>query len=378
METQGPRILVVDDDRANRRLIEGILAHTSAQVRQAASGQEALEVARAWPPDLVLLDVMMPGMDGFETAGRLKAMFEGEFLPIVMVTALDDMSAKLRGLEAGADDYLLKPVNRHELLARTRNLLQLRDDRRRLTEQHLLLMALGRFRADTLGRVARDMRRRLATLQTCLEFSARRLPAAAPGDDSGEALADARVAMGALSTLVTDLVESGRSGATPLLPKAERLRLDKLVHDAVLSARRRSQGAARIDTVVHRPLQVLGDATLLARGLDSLLDNALRSTSGNGELTVTLGVGDSLAEVVVATNAPPLPPGVRARIFERMVESPATDAAAPTHGLVGLGLYLARLVAEKHGGTVSLSDPSEPALRFVLRLPLAGEAEAEA
>ncbi len=120
------RILVVDDIPANVRLLEAKLKAEYFEVLTASDGPAALEAAQAQAPDLILLDVMMPGMDGFEVAGRLKADPKTRHIPIVMITALPDTSDRVRGLEAGADDFLSKPVNDVALFARVRSLARLK------------------------------------------------------------------------------------------------------------------------------------------------------------------------------------------------------------------------------------------------------------
>lgn len=120
-------ILVVDDDKFNRMVLEDLLAAEGHTVRSAASGEEALASAAEQLPDLILLDIMMPDLDGFEVAQRLKADACTRPIPIIMVTALDDRKSKLRGLEVGAEDFLSKPVDLAELRARVRNLLRLKE-----------------------------------------------------------------------------------------------------------------------------------------------------------------------------------------------------------------------------------------------------------
>jgi len=120
------RILVVDDVLPNLRLLEAKLAAEYFQVATAPDGWRALELARSWSPDLMLLDVMMPGMDGYEVCRRLKADPVTEHLPVVMVTALNDPLERVRGLEAGADDFLTKPVEDQTLFARVRSLVRLK------------------------------------------------------------------------------------------------------------------------------------------------------------------------------------------------------------------------------------------------------------
>ena len=120
------RILIVDDVAANLRLLEARLSAEYYQVATAQDGHDALELARSWQPDLILLDVMMPGLDGFETCRALKRDRATRHIPVVMLTSLDQNEERVRGLEAGADDFLTKPVDFTTLLARTRSLVRLK------------------------------------------------------------------------------------------------------------------------------------------------------------------------------------------------------------------------------------------------------------
>ncbi|HMH85932.1 MAG TPA: response regulator [Gemmatimonadaceae bacterium] len=119
-------ILIVDDERHNRELLEVMLKPEGFLLLSAASGEEALATVARQPPDLILLDVMMPGMDGYEVAGRIKSDPNTKNIPVILLTALDDRNAKMLGLNAGAEDFLTKPVDRAELSVRVRNLLRIK------------------------------------------------------------------------------------------------------------------------------------------------------------------------------------------------------------------------------------------------------------
>lgn len=121
------KILAVDDVEQNVKLLDAMLTPHGYQVITASNGLEAVEQVRRETPDLILLDVMMPQMDGYEVVRRLRADDATRFLPIIMVTSLDATQEKVKAIEAGADDFLNKPVNQHELLARVRSLLRIKE-----------------------------------------------------------------------------------------------------------------------------------------------------------------------------------------------------------------------------------------------------------
>lgn len=120
-----PRILIVDDERRNRELLEVMLSTEGYLLETATCGEEALRMVAQQPPDLILLDIMMPGMDGYQVAARIKGNVATKHILVIMLTALDDRNSKMHGLSAGAEEFLTKPVNRAELCSRVRDLLRL-------------------------------------------------------------------------------------------------------------------------------------------------------------------------------------------------------------------------------------------------------------
>ena len=120
-------VLIVDDEERNRKLLQTLLRAEGYDTMAAENGAEALDLARSDMPDLILLDVMMPGMDGFETVGKLKAEERTRRIPVIMVTSLDDRESKLKALQAGSEEFLSKPIDRSDLIVRVRNLLRLKE-----------------------------------------------------------------------------------------------------------------------------------------------------------------------------------------------------------------------------------------------------------
>jgi adenylate cyclase len=159
------RILVVDDTPVNVKLLADLLAVKGYAVVTAASGKEALEKVESERPDLVLLDVMMPGMTGYEVCRRLRENPATLMLPVVMVTALDPAQERVKGIEAGADDFLTKPINQPELLARVRSLLRVKALHDELTELNRTLearVAAQVAQLEGLGRLKRFFSPQLA------------------------------------------------------------------------------------------------------------------------------------------------------------------------------------------------------------------------
>ncbi|MDJ0783474.1 MAG: diguanylate cyclase [Desulfosarcinaceae bacterium] len=137
-------ILVVDDNPLNLKMMSSILKINGYSVLQAASGHEALHTCQKFEVDLVLLDIMMPEMDGFETCRRLKTQEHTRMIPVILLTALDDAESRLQGIEAGADDFISRPPNKTELLARTRSLIKVRHLNQSLTNVENVLFSMAR------------------------------------------------------------------------------------------------------------------------------------------------------------------------------------------------------------------------------------------
>ncbi len=150
-----PRLLVVDDTPVNLKLLADLLGAKGYRVVTAAAGPEALETVEKERPDLVLLDVMMPGMSGYEVCKKLRGNPATAMLPVVMVTALDPAQERVKGIEAGADDFLTKPINQQELLARVRSLLRIKALHDELTEWNKLLEQRVEEQVAQLERLSR-------------------------------------------------------------------------------------------------------------------------------------------------------------------------------------------------------------------------------
>jgi putative two-component system response regulator len=167
IDTENSVILVVDDEPRNLKLIEAFLTHSSYKLLTAANGEDALKVVDTQDVDLILLDVMMPGMDGFEVCRRLKTSEKTRLIPVVLVTALDDLTSRITGIESGADDFISKPVNRLEIIARVKNLVKTRKQNSRLTSIENVLFSLANA-VEAKDQYTQGHTTRVANLATAL------------------------------------------------------------------------------------------------------------------------------------------------------------------------------------------------------------------
>lgn len=355
-------LLIADDESINRKLLRAYLAEGGHEIHEAANGEEALVIAATTPIDLALLDVLMPGMDGFEASRRLKEANADRFLPIVLVTALSDQSSRRLGLLAGADEFLTKPVDPEELLLRVRNMLALRDAQVALLEENIAHVELHRFREEMSAMLVHDLKNPLGALLLNLDLASTCKGTAV----ADEALADAMALAERLRALIEDMLAVSRQEPARLQLEGRELDLHELVRP-ILSSRRwqiERQGIA-FETTCPTSCRVEADGLLLTRVIENLLDNALRHTPSGGRIVLRGHEHDDRVVLRFGNTGTPIPPHLREHIFEKHGQA---DNRGGRMNL-GLGLYFCRVVAGAHGGRIWVEETAELATVFVFEIP---------
>jgi len=367
-----PTVLVVDDNAANRQVAEGHLVAAGYAVQLAESGEQALAAFQKRPPDLVLLDILMPGWDGFETCKRLKALPEGREVPIVFLTALGDLTSHQKALENGADDFLIKPINRTELLIRVRSLLwvkRLKDELSNgydlIRSQRDALLHAQRQKEELSALVVHDLKNPLTGILVNARFL---ITEPSIQGDPREALRDIVTSAEAMHRMVMNLLDISRSEDGTLVPKLGVVELGPLIEETCGTARRRMEERKLKLTLELSAQTVRADRDLLQRLLENLIDNGIKYTPTGGGIEVeTRREADGQVLIRISDTGQGVPPAQRERIFEKYVRVEESGEAARSSR--GLGLAFCRLAVEAHGGRIWVEDHVPQGTSFCVRMP---------
>jgi signal transduction histidine kinase len=363
-----PDILVVDDTPANLRLLSEMLKAQGYKPRLVPSGKLALSAAQAIPPDLILLDIRMPEMDGYQVCERLKADPNLKDTPVIFLSALDETGNKVKAFAVGGVDYIIKPFQLAEVLARVETHLALRRQTRQLQESYAALKHLENMRDNLTHMVVHDMRSPLGVIGGFLSL----LESYEAGNLSTNGLQFIREARHSID----ELVEMVNSMLDVSKLEAGRMRLHLIESDlgslaeAVLRRFEPIRGARRLVLDTPRdPVKLPVDAGLISRVMQNLAGNAFNYTAANGSIRIAVSRTGAEARVAVSDNGPGIPASYHDKIFEKFVQVEDLNAKVGT----GLGLAFCKLAVEIHGGRIGVESELGHGSTFWFTLPLADE-----
>ncbi len=373
----GPRILLVDDNADMREYLVRLLTGEGFLVDSVADGAAALVAARTRTPALVLADVMMPELDGFELLAVLQAEPTTREIPVVFLSARAGEQARIEGLQAGVVDYLIKPFSARELIARIRALVEHARARAQVQAHREELVEAARRKDEFLAMLAHELRNPLAAVRSALELMAH----GAKDPDRLVSLQEVCLRqVHSLGRLVDDLLDVSRITRNKVDLRIETVELRALVRDVLASVQPLidAQGhSLRLELGV-KPLWAQLDPTRIEQVIGNLLSNAIKYTLPGGRIAVLLERErrdeQDWAVLRVEDNGKGIAPGELQRVFEPFVQFDV-DLDRSTGGL-GIGLTLVERLVEMHGGSVvARSEGLGRGTQMIVRLPLCERAD---
>jgi len=365
----GGKILIADDDRLNIRILAGILKREGYAVFDADTGEKALARYAEVQPNVVLLDVMMPGIDGFETCRRLKQQYADKCAPVIFITAKNDSDDVVAGLSAGGVDYLPKPFNPKEVVARIRTHLQ---NQRLVAEQQRLVEQLSRANSAKnrfLGMAAHDLRNPLASIRGLAEF----LRDGTVGPLSADQLDLVTTIHGASQSmldLVNELLDVATIEAGELKVVLVDADLGELIAKSVMLTNiEAAKKNTRVVLQAHDPVKVRIDPAKMKQVIDNLLSNAVKYSPPGSTVTsfITRATDSAAVTFSVRDEGPGIPADERDKLFKDF----SRLSVQPTAGekSTGLGLAICRKIVEAHRGTIDAFNLPTRGCEFRVTLP---------
>jgi signal transduction histidine kinase len=374
---EAPEIIVVDDVPANVRLLGGILRAQGYRVREYLSGPEALAAAAAAPPDLFMLDIMMPGMNGYTLCERLKADERFAATPVIFLSSLSETADKVTAFGAGGVDYITKPFQIDEVHARVRTHLQVRrlqqsleQQNRALAEGNERLRELETLRDSLVHMIVHDLRNPLTAINmfaSLLETLERDHLSAKGRSYIGHIVKSAEN----LIELVSSVLDVSKMESGQLQLQLADCDLGALAEQVV--ARCESLRGARqiVFAPPAEPAVVTGDAGLLSRLLQNLVGNALKfAPAAAGRVEIALEPGAALVRCTIRDNGPGIPAEHQEKVFDKFWQGTAREQGHKYSS--GLGLTFCKMVVEAHGGRIGVLSRVGEGSTFWFELPRGG------
>jgi len=352
-----PSILVIDDEIDNFDVIETLLYKEGYQLHYAPSASLAIGQLSIFQPDVILLDVMMPDMDGIEACRRIKADPKWQAVPIIMVTALTAKEDLAKCLDAGADDFISKPVNGLELRARVNSML-------RIKQQHDSLEALLKLREDMVNMIVHDLRNPLATIFLATDLL--KFPKLSP-EKAKIKIEQIAFNAGRLQSLIDSILMMAKLSSGKMVINPTEIDIEDLCKSTVADFQAiAGQNMLEIISDLPEPGgRVKVDPAIFRRVLDNLLSNAIKFAPSNSQVVLRanyLETGGAKIEVIDAG------PGVSEELREKIFQQYEIGNIMKGVEQTGLGLAFCKMAIEAHGGQITVADNQPQGAIFTILL----------
>ena len=358
-------ILVVDDTPANLQMLADMLKRRGYRARPVPSGRLALQAAKADPPDLILLDVNMPEMDGYEVCAELKKDPALAAIPVIFISAYGETADKMRAFSAGGLDYITKPFHVEEVEARVAIHLQLRQQQRELETLLSKQRELEDMRDSMVHMIVHDLRAPLTAVFNYLDL-VREQEAGFIAPESMQNLDFAMKASRWMVQMVNVLLDASKIESGQMSLRRVECDVGDVVSDAIDAIRSLADEKNVLYQSTHVRAAVDRDA--IARVVQNLVTNAVKLTPPGGDVRISLQTKDASLRIEVSDNGPGIAAEHHPKIFEKFGQLDTNvRQSIPSSGL---GLYFCKLAVEAHGGRIGVDSEIGQGSTFWFELPL--------
>ena len=366
LQEETPTILIVDDNPNNIKIVALILRSLKYKIVIATNGEQAIELVEQTRPDLILLDIMMPKMDGFEACSIIKEKEENSNIPVIFITALNDTESLVKGFKAGGVDYITKPFNKDELVSRVKTHLELKQTRDRLEKTTQHLSELNTLKDKMFSVIGHDLRSPLSSVKMTLEFLSKMT------DKQDDPVAENIHIMLKTTDEVFGLLENllgwAKSQSGNLSINKEEVQISDIVNSVYLL----NKGNLELKKILFKTEiedsdKVYADLSMMKVVLRNLVSNAIKFTPDEGTITVSATPKEGKTIISVADSGV----GISEEDLPKVLNPNTHHTTYGTNREAGsgLGLTLCKDFVEKNDGTIWVESELGKGSTFFIEIP---------
>jgi CheY-like chemotaxis protein len=371
------KILIVEDNQENMDLLVYFLRPQGYDIISVSDGLSALSKVQEDHPDIVLLDIMLPKMDGYEVCEKLKKNPETKFIPIIMLTALKELKDKVRALEVGADDFISKPFENVELLARVKSLLRLKDyhdelqsKNIELAEKNKSLMGMDKFKEDLTNLIIHDMKNPLFVIQGNLQMMSMSMENVPPEILKKYTQRIERSSQ-QLLRMVVNLLDISRIEEGTIRLKQDHADINEIIEEIIKRIKDYPENQSReINIELDEQLPELTiDKSIMERVFENLINFSVTNLVDEGKVTIsTSTTDDQKIQFITHDSGTQIPKNYHDKIFEKFSQAEIKDSGYRVDR--ALGLTFCKMAVEAHKGNMWLDLNNKVGNKFIIELPI--------
>jgi len=363
-----PKILIVEDKQDSIDLISYFLKPQKYEIEVAMNGEEAIEKIAQFPPDLILLDIMLPKMNGFEVCERVKKNPKTRFIPVIMITALRELKDKVHGLEVGADDFISKPFENVELLTRVKSLLRIKQYHDELEKKNNELKKMDEFKDELAHLIVHDMKNPIFVIQGNLQMMGMSM-------QSPETIAlkkyVSRIERSTenLLKMILNLIDISKLETGQMKLNKELIVVNDIVKKCVLKISDSPENETKkikLELSNKIPLTYM-DNSLIEKVLDNLISFAVANVKPDGEVKINTSFSDNIVHCEIKDDGVQIPTKFQQEVFNKYSQVEIKNEGYRLGR--GLGFTFSKLAVEAHNGKIFIENGDSVGNKFVIDIP---------